>query len=102
MALHKSPDHNDIIYGDMGTKETEKAVRWWTVINCIKDGIWKCRNLLAFKNVYKSPESVVKVGLSIVKDYIQKDRKKYSYDEIIVQWKIPYGFITESMWEGFR
>ena len=102
MALHKSPDNNDIIYGDIGTKETEEAVRWWTVINCIKDGIWKCRNLLAFKNVYKSPESVVKVGLSIVKDYIQKDRKKYSYDEIIVQWKIPYGFIRESMWEGFK
>lgn len=51
MALHKIPDCNDIIYGNTDTREAGKVERWWIVINCIKDGIWKCRNFLAFKNV---------------------------------------------------
>lgn len=99
MALYKNADVTDILYGDMDPNEIRQDVRWWTVINCIKDGMWKCRNLLAFKNVYKSPESVVKIGLTLVKDYVQRDKKKHSYDELINLWKIQNGFIRDILYE---
>lgn len=100
-ALYRNPGVNEILYGDMDPKETGKDVRWWTAINCIKDGMWKCRNLWAFKNVYKSPESVVKISLTLVKDYIQREKKKHSCDELIVLWKIQNGIVREILYDVF-
>ncbi len=77
-----------ILYGETDPKEIGKDIRWWTVIKCFKDGMWKCRNLLAFRNVHKSRESVMKVGLTLVKDYLRRDKKKNSSVDLIVLWKI--------------
>ena len=98
-ALYRKPGVTDILYGEIEPRKIRKDVRWWTAINCIKDGMWKCRNLLVFKYVYKSPKSAVKVGLTLVKDYILRDQKKHSYDELNTLWGIENGFIRDILYD---
>ena len=78
----------DVLYGNIDTNEKDKNERWWEVINCIKEGIWKCRNLTAVKNVPIPADSVAKVGISSVRDYIIRDRLKYNDQKMKNWWKI--------------
>ncbi|MFM9587621.1 hypothetical protein, partial [Streptomyces caniscabiei] len=78
---------SDVIYGNLGENNNGNE-RWWAVINCVKEGIWKCRNLVAFKMFCISPDKVVKAGITRVKDYILRDRGKYSDQEIKMKWKM--------------
>ena len=90
--LYRDPTVSDAIYGDLHSKEFEKWARWWAVVNCIKEAIWKCRNVLVFKKFSIPPETVAKLAMSVVRDYILKERKQYNNVELIELWKLGNGF----------
>ena len=74
--IYQAPSKEGILYGNMNGIENEGAKRWWAALNCIKEGIWRARNAYVFKRVWISPESIVKVSLSLIKDYVLLDKKK--------------------------
>ena len=95
--LYRQPDEADVLYGDFDPREVDRAKRWWTVINCVKDAIWKCRNLLVFRGVYKSPASVAKVGLAQVRDYIFRDKMNRENGDLVKTWKMTDGLIKDNL-----
>ncbi len=54
----------------------------------MKEGLWRGRNMVVFKRFYMEPEAVVKVGLMMVRDYVLREKKKFSDVELKEKWKI--------------
>ncbi len=95
--LHRAPTENDILYGEVNSVECAKCKRWWAAINCVKEGIWRGRNLIVFKKYSMSPDSIVKVSLTMVWDYTVRDRGKYTEKEINKLWRTDNAFIKTKM-----
>ena len=86
--LHRDPTIEDIMHGELNGNYTENCKRWWAVINCTKDAIWKCRNILVFKKFCMPPESVAKLAVTIARDYILRDKIKFDTGEIKQLWQV--------------
>ena len=95
--LYREPSEKDVLYGNLDINKCKRWERWWMVINCVKEGIWRSRNLVVFKKFYVTPDSVVKGILSMVKDYVWRDRKKYNDTEVKDYWEIRQDFITQNL-----
>lgn len=54
---------------------TLKWERWWAVINCVKDALRRARNLVLFKQYIMSLESVIHLSLTLVGDYVSRDKQ---------------------------
>ena len=93
--LYREPTENDIIHGELNGNNKKLWLRWWAVINCIKEAIWKSRNILVFKKFSMPPESVAKLAVTIVRDYILKDKTKHEISVITELWKVPNGFVND-------
>ena len=92
--LYRDPTVDDMMYGELQVNNRDTWVRWWAVINCIKEAIWKCRNVLVFKKFSIPPESVAKLAVNIARDYVIKDKRKYSNSELMNLWKVGNVFVN--------
>ena len=99
--LFREPGEIYILYGNLNRGDRTKWDRWWAVINCMKEGLWRSRNLVVFKEYYLQPEAVVKVGLTLVRDYILSEKKKHSEMELKELWKIGDGFLSNVVFDVF-
>ena len=87
--IYRAPTFHDIVYGELhGNYKDDKRTRWWALINCIKDAIWRCRNVMALKNYDMPPEKVVKLAGTVTRDYILKDKTKHNITEIMDLWRV--------------
>ena len=86
--LYRDPTANDIMFGELQCNRHALWERWWAMINCIKDAIWKGRNILVFKKFAMSPVSVAKLAVTIARDYIQIDKSKLNDTEVKERWKV--------------
>ena len=86
--LYRAPTEKDVMYGELHSNNIRNWERWWAVINCTKDAIWRCRNILVFKRFCMSPETVAKLAVTITKDYILMDKTKYDTREVKELWKL--------------
>lgn len=97
--LFKDPREDDVMYGHLEGKESKKWERWWAVINCVKEGLWRSRNLVVFKRFNLEPEAVARVCLTLVRDYVLREKKMYSDQELIERWVIRDGLISITLIE---
>ena len=93
--LYRIPTVNDVMYGELHCNDPRRWVRWWAAINCTKEAIWKCRNVLVFKKFSMAPEQVAKLAVTIARDYLLKDKEKHSNRELTELWKVGNGFVHE-------
>ena len=92
--LYKDPTEKDVLYGELHGNNRDTWLRWWAVINCTKEAIWKCRNVLIYKKFSITPESVAKLSVNIARDYVLKDKTKYSNSEMLDLWKGGNAFVN--------
>lgn len=97
--LYRTPSHLDILYGELQNVDTKKWERWRAVMNCVKDAVWRSRNLLVFKKCVMSPESVVHLSLTLVKDYILRDKQNVGGKECKNLWKIRNDYMFSELQE---
>ena len=70
-ALYKVPlCHEDIAYGCLKRNQTTTVGKWWVVINCVKESLWKARNMSVMKRYCIPREIVVRMILNSFKDYM--------------------------------
>ena len=86
--LYRDPTANDILYGELHCNRNLLWERWWAVLNCTKEAIWKCRNVLVFKKFAMSPVTVAKLAVTIAQDYILIDKTKLNNTEVKERWKV--------------
>ena len=86
--LYRDPTAYDIMYGELQCNRHVLWERWWAVLNCTKDAIWRSRNILAFKKFAMAPMSVAKLAVSIARDYILLDKTKFNDMDVKEHWKV--------------
>ena len=62
--LYKSPNESDVLYGDLEPIDYEKHARWWAVINCVKEGIYKFSRICSSISVSVTYLSTTQSSLS--------------------------------------
>lgn len=65
-------------------------LKWWAIINCVKENLWKARNIWVRKG-YSVPD--IKSVVSRVKDYILKEKSNLNYEQKLEKWKIPHRYM---------
>lgn len=43
---------------------------WWIMVNCVKDALWRARNICVFKKYEISERVVINSMIRLLKDYI--------------------------------
>lgn len=99
-SLYRDPTEMDIMYGSFDSNKNEKWKRWWIAINCIKDAIWKCRNLLFHKRYSMPSQAVVNFSLTLVKDYIIIEKKDNDAD-LKRLWNMDEFVVTQRLMDVF-
>ncbi len=85
--LYRFPSEMDVLYGELNNIDSEEWIRWWTVINVIKEGIWKAINISCFKGYDIPAETVINSSLVSIRDYVIRDRNIFSLTETLEKWK---------------
>lgn len=89
--LYRAPaSYEDVAYGFLQSKPPENVNKWWVVINCVKESLWKARNVLVFKKYCVPKEIVVKSMLNTFRDYILKDKSCKENRQKLQLWKVPH------------
>lgn len=89
-ALYKVPDcYEDIAYGCLQKKTTDNVHKWWAVINCVKESLWKARNVWVKRKYCVPHEFVMRSMLNIFNDYMLKDKSTTEKKRKLLLWKIP-------------
>ena len=99
-SLYRNPSEINVLYGALDSNTIDEWKRWWIAINCVKDAIWKSRNLLMYKRYSMPVHSVVNLSLTLVKDYIKVD-KKYNYAELKELWNMDEFVVTQRLMDIF-
>lgn len=91
--LYRAPlTYDDIAYGFVKDIPSENVNRWWVVINCVKESLWKARNIWVFKKYAVPKENVIQSMLSIFRDYILKDKSCKGVKQKLQLWKVPVDY----------
>lgn len=89
-ALYRSPQcYEDIAYGCLKRNPTDEMEKWWVVINCVKESLWKARNVQVSRKYGMPQELVVRCMLNIFSDYLLQDMSTKQKRNKILLWKIP-------------
>ncbi len=85
--LYRFPSEIDVLYGELNNIDSGEWIRWWTVINVIKEGIWKARNISCFKGYDIPAGTVITSSFVSIRDYVLRDRNIFSLIETLKKWK---------------
>ncbi|MGL5599123.1 MAG: reverse transcriptase domain-containing protein, partial [Aeromonas sp.] len=95
--LYRVPSEKDILFGELSRVNSKIWIRWWAVINAVKEGIWKARNISVFKKFDIPVKSVVSSSNFTIQEYILRDKKSKSGKELHSLWKIPNHALFRSL-----
>ncbi len=89
-ALYKIPVcYEDIAYGCLQRNPTDNVNKWWVVINCVKESLWKARNVWVMRKYCIPQEMIMKCIVNIFSDYILKDRSTKEKKRKLLLWRVP-------------
>lgn len=60
----------------------------WVVITCVKEALWKVRNLLVLQNKLLTVIETKQLALSIVKDYVLRDVSAGDLEKVKMEWHL--------------
>ena len=86
--LFRVPTESDVLYGVIKSGDCKGWERWWALINCTKESMWRCRNRMVYKSLLFSAESIVNLSITLVKDYVWRDKERYGIVVCKELWKI--------------
>lgn len=71
MVTYRAPSgYENIVYGYLQGKSLDNVNRWWAVVHFVKEGLWKARNVMAFKKYCVPHKMVIIVSFNSLRDYI--------------------------------
>lgn len=89
-ALNRVPVcYEDIAYGCLRRNPTANVTKWWAVINCVKESLWKARNVWVMRKFCVPQETVMKSMLNIFNDYMLIDRSTTEKKRKLLLWRVP-------------
>lgn len=89
-ALHKPPGcYEDIAYGSLQRNQTDNIKKWWVIINCVKESLWKARNVCVMRKICVPQEIVIRSMLNIFSDYMLKDKSTKEKKRKLLMWRVP-------------
>lgn len=63
------------------------------MVNCVKEAIWKVRNILIYRKYEISETNVLKIVGSSVKEYMWKEKLIQRNEEVLSAWKVPVNLL---------
>lgn len=89
--------YESIMYGFLKVNWGRGGKCWWIMINCVKDALWRARNICVFKR-YEIPERVaINCMVSLLKDYIIRTLFGECEENKRNIWKVPRKYLSICM-----
>ena len=88
--LYRGPVcYEDIAYGVLQRNPTAEVNKWWAVIKCVRESLWKARNVLLLREFCVPGEIVMKSILSTFNDHVVKAKSTTEQKTQLLQWRVP-------------
>lgn len=89
--------YEDITYGHLQRNPTNKMKKWWAVINCVKESLWKARNVWVSTKYCMPYDLVIRSMINILKDYLLKDMSTKAKKTKLLLWRIPKTPLSDNL-----
>lgn len=86
-----------IMYGFFEKTWEKRETCWWIMVNCVKDALWRARNICVFKKYEISERVVINSMVCLLKDYIMRISVGDSEEDKRKMWKVPRKYLNICM-----
>ncbi|XP_041424190.1 uncharacterized protein LOC121395215 [Xenopus laevis] len=82
----KNFNYQMVLYGLFICPSIKQFEICWMIINCLKNAIWKCRNILLFKTDVIDVKTCIRIAFSQMYIYFLRDKKYLGNEKAMLIW----------------